>query len=415
MRLPQKISALFKDTSASTLIATAAAVPLLVGSAGLATDTVQWALWKRQLQRAADSGALAGAYARAQGKAVADTVNGDLAKDTEITIVTRDIQNAPTSGPYAGDATAVKVVLTTAKTLPFTSMFLSAPPTIRAEATAAMVSNGHHCVIALEHTTNTGITMIGNATVTLGCGMATNSMGSNAVIADGSAVVRANPITAVGGIASSGSYVTPTVLQPYSLPQPDPFASLSDPVLPPLCHNKVTVGPSEEVDLLPGCYKGMDLKGEVNLAPGEYYIDGGSLDIGSQAVISGEGVTIILTSANAVSNPSSIATLNINAGAEIDLTAPTSGAYAGILLYQDRRALDGQSNKLNGNSASRIRGAVYMPKQQIEFTGTTSMDTQCVQLVGRRVTFSGNSVITNTCPTGSGAHNFIGSRVQLVG
>ena len=48
---------LWNDKRGNALIIAGAALPLLVGSAGLATDTIQWALWKRQLQRAADSAA----------------------------------------------------------------------------------------------------------------------------------------------------------------------------------------------------------------------------------------------------------------------------------------------------------------------------------------------------------------------
>ena len=40
----------------------AACLPLIVGAAGLATDTIQWTMWKRQLQRAADSAAIAGVF-----------------------------------------------------------------------------------------------------------------------------------------------------------------------------------------------------------------------------------------------------------------------------------------------------------------------------------------------------------------
>jgi uncharacterized membrane protein len=46
---------LLKDRRGNTLAIAAACLPLVVGAAGLATDTIQWTLWKRQLQRAADS------------------------------------------------------------------------------------------------------------------------------------------------------------------------------------------------------------------------------------------------------------------------------------------------------------------------------------------------------------------------
>ena len=61
---------LIKDKRGNALILAGAALPLVIGSAGLASDTIQWALWKRQLQRAADSAALAGTYAKVQNNAL---------------------------------------------------------------------------------------------------------------------------------------------------------------------------------------------------------------------------------------------------------------------------------------------------------------------------------------------------------
>ena len=55
---------LWKSKRGNTLAIAAACFPLFLGAAGLATDTIQWTLWKRQLQRAADSAAIAGAYNR---------------------------------------------------------------------------------------------------------------------------------------------------------------------------------------------------------------------------------------------------------------------------------------------------------------------------------------------------------------
>jgi hypothetical protein len=56
-----------------------------------------------------------------------------------------------------------------------------------------------------------------------------------------------------------------------------------------------------------------------------------------------------------------------------------------------------------------------MPGQEVEFTGTTGMNTNCLQLVARRLTFTGNSAISNVCPANSGAQSFTGTAVRLVG
>ena len=42
------------------------------------------------------------------------------------------------------------------------------------------------------------------------------------------------------------------------------------------------------------------------------------------------------------------------------------------------------------------------------------MSTACVKLVARRVEFSGNMNITNTCPSNSGVPDFTGKKVRLV-
>ncbi|QNP42759.1 Tad domain-containing protein [Sphingomonas daechungensis] len=54
------IKRLWRDRRGNTLAIAGAALPLVLGSAGLASDTIQWTLWKRQIQRAADSAAYAG-------------------------------------------------------------------------------------------------------------------------------------------------------------------------------------------------------------------------------------------------------------------------------------------------------------------------------------------------------------------
>ena len=70
---------LWRDKRGNALVIAAAALPLVLGSAGLASDTIQWALWKRQLQRAADSGGDRRRLCqRAMSATVTDAVTRDL-------------------------------------------------------------------------------------------------------------------------------------------------------------------------------------------------------------------------------------------------------------------------------------------------------------------------------------------------
>ncbi|HYZ47398.1 MAG TPA: pilus assembly protein TadG-related protein [Sphingomonas sp.] len=422
MRAFRLLLRLARAKRGNVIVAAAASLPVVIGGAGLATDTLQWTLWKRQLQRAADSAALSGAYALAQSKSASTSATADLARTAELSYSSAPtIQSPPTSGPGLGNNSAVRIVVQTARNLPFSSLFLSAGPTVTAEATAAVVSNGNYCVISLEPTTAVGITMSGNSTVNMGCGMATNSRATNAVNAGGSSQITATPIAAVGGLAWSNNYLGETQLKPRQIPQADPYASLPDPdISSTQCNGQMAVPPHDDQSFTPGCYKKVDIKGTARLAAGVYFIDGGSFSVGAQGVVVGTGVTIILTSKTASSNPSSIATVDMNGGATIQLTAPTTSSpspantYAGVIFYQDRRAVDSGSNKINGNSSAFYQGSFYFPRQEVEFTGTSGMTTDCLQIVGRRVKFSGNSSISNHCPSG-GPRSFTGTAVRLIG
>src|SRR5215210_7627674 len=112
---------LWRDRRGNALIIAAGALPLVIGSAGLASDTIQWALWKRQLQRAADSAALAGTYARVQnnaGQSANQAVTADLADNNHVGFA---LLNAPTvSFPTsAGWTNGVRVELAIQKKLGF--------------------------------------------------------------------------------------------------------------------------------------------------------------------------------------------------------------------------------------------------------------------------------------------------------
>ena len=421
MRILEWVKAFSRNEGGNALVIAAATLPLVIGAAAISVDTVQVSLARRQLQRSADSSALAGAYALVQQRPVATSVNHDLALNNDVPLSASPIiQNAPTTGPYAGNIRAVRVALSAQRPVPFISVFSAATMNVTVEATAAIVYAGQFCVVSLETGNTTGITFAGNTTANLGCGVISNSRSANAVSAGGSAIVVASPVAAVGGVPPSGAYVGTTNLLPYSPPQPDPYASLPEPTVPANCQNEYKVQPNQDAPTptpsSPGvyCFRGMDFKGTVTLPAGVYIIDGGSLTFGSQAQVTGNGVTFVLTSRTATSDPSSIAELSMHGGAQVNLTAPATGTYAGVLMYQDRRAPMG-SSQVNGNSSSSFQGGFYFPSQQLTFNGTTGMQTQCLQMVARRISFSGNSHIQNTCPANGGAQAFDATLVRLVG
>ncbi len=397
---------LWNDRKGNALVIAGAALPVAVGAAGLATDTIQWTMWKRELQRAADSGAFAGVYAKLQdnaSKTPLQAVNDDIAPSknnhTNISLLSGYPQvTYPTSPNYSY---GVKVTLAVQKTLGFSSLFLSEAPVITVSATAAMIDVGDYCVVALDNTTATGISINGNTTTNLGCGAIANSTSKNAAVAgNGSYNFTADPVAAVGGLPSSITGVT--TLKPHHTAMPDPFKDQYSTTVPAgtTCktfqqqsyttttgtgQNKVTTN-----HLAAGCYTSFSPNGSSTfyLDPGVYYLDSADFNLNGTDTLIGTGVTIILTG----SSPGGI---KVNGTSTVQLSAPSSGAYKDMLFIQSSNAATNNGNTINGTSNSKYDGAMYFPKGQVSFTGTAGDMTKCVMVVGNQVVFSGNSNLQN--------------------
>jgi hypothetical protein len=400
---------LWNDDRGNILIIGGAALPMLVGAAGLATDTIQWALWKRQLQRSADSAAIAGVYDRAMSAGAttgtATAISRDLLLNQQTGIV---LQGGYPIISYPTDTATmrqqVSVTLAVRKELAFSSLFLSQPPLIRASATAASIP-GHdsYCLVSLENTTSTGIEGSGNSNVNFSCGMVTNSVAANAAIAKGSSVMHATVIAAAGGIQQSNNWQVEKY-DPFVPAQDDPFKSLepdaTDKTGCTATLGQITGSNGSGTTWDPGCYSSISIgpNKTATLNPGTYYLNGGGVNI--QGTLVGHGVTIILSNTSIATN-AAIGSFDMNASGVADLSPPTSGKWSGMTIYQDRRAVNSGGslasapNKINGNSTSKIEGAMYFPNQAVAYNGTGTSGLQCTQFVVRRIIFTGNNSTEN--------------------
>ncbi|HEU5067406.1 MAG TPA: pilus assembly protein TadG-related protein [Sphingomicrobium sp.] len=436
---------LWNDRRGNVLIIVGAALPLIVGAAGLATDTVQWTLTKRELQRAADSAALAGVFGRLAGQTV---TTDDCSKSTPIAhdettgLVTSKIGTVTCTATVDGWGTStnksVAVSMSTTQTLPFSSLFLKTTPTLTATATAAYVLYGKYCVISLDNTVDTGIQMSGTPTVNLGCGMKTDAKGSSAFDCTGAAKVTASPIAAVGAITACPSLGSGTTYQPYAPPQTDPFLSVNAPSVPNSCNKDVFPNGTKTTSVsVTGTTTGWANNTPTTVCYTDFTVGSGQTFTGSDLLViidkskngnsngnftinSGGTVncircTFVLTS-DSTSLTAPIGTVSMDASATLDITAPTVGTlYPNIAIYQDRRATcNNYCNTINGNSNSTLQGAVYLPNEGVQMDGTAGMNSNCLQLVAWQVKFSGTANITNSCSDGSTGHTFDGYMVRLV-
>jgi hypothetical protein len=393
---------IFKDRRGNILAIAGASLPLIIGAAGLATDTIQWTLWKRQLQRAADSAAIAGVYDRSGASGA--TTNTSNAVSRDLSLNNRTWMGLKAGYPqiaFPADSgvktNQVQVTLAIQQSLPFSSLFMSAAPTIIAQSTAASIpAGGDACVQALETISVTGITNNGNATINMpNCVMYSNSPSVNSASAGGSSEVNAKAIAAVGGIQQSNNWHVEQYI-PYSPPLPDPFANVTPDPSDMHCVGSA-LSDSTNFSSLPAgtnCFSSLSVGANKTLnVPanfGPIYINGGSADL--KGAFNCSGCTIVLTNTD-TSPTATIGTISSNAQANNNITAPTTGTFTGIAIYQDRRATL-SVDKINGGSNNIITGALYFPSQELWVNGSGGSTSLCAMFVARRIVFVGTSGIS---------------------
>ena len=420
LRLLKKLR---RNERGNVLIMTAAAAPLLLGSAGLAVDTIQWTLWKRQLQRAADSAAIAAVYDYRESDdeaAARRAVTHDLEEDKNTWVA---LKSGFPAVAFPGDLgviqSRVTVTLAVQQTLPFSSIFMTSAPTITARATAAVVpSGGTACFQALENTAVTGISHNGNNSVIAPeCVSYSNSTATNAASAGGSSDVQLRAIATVGGVQQTRNWRVQQYL-PYSPALPDRYAGVNPAASEMVgCEQNITL--DHQTTTIPAgvnCFSALDVGSNrtVNLSAlglsGPIFINGGNVDL--QGTLNCSGCTVILTNQSTAAD-ATIGTLSSNAQAANNVSAPTEGKYAGLAFFQDRRA-PMQTIRINGGSGSVINGAVYMPNALMRINGNGTGDALCASFIGRRLEFIGTSGIRIGDPNSAACAAFNGGGAGAV-
>lgn len=380
-------------------------LPVAIGLAALAVEGGVWYADRHELRAMADGGAMAAAWARYDGDdeelAAFDAVD-DLDFDDDLDEI--DVNSPPLSGLYEDDDDAIEIEVRRYRPLLLSTMFLAGENVeIVMRSVVRMGSRSAYCVLALSESASGAISFQGGPTVDLeGCGINANSTEDDALSMGGNSSLNADWAQVVGGIDLSGGATLTTDQDPEeSAPnRTDPYADLPAPPRPPDC-------PGGNVTVYTPCTfngnKTINSGDTVTFEPGVYYVDGGTFRVNGGATLIGDGVTIYLTGG---------ADMRINGGANIDLTAPDSGTWAGIAVMQDRDDPAGTS-RFNGGSTMDIQGVMYMPTQHLQFNGGNELGGGCTRIISDTITFSGNAVMGNNC-SGLGLPETINDEPSLV-
>jgi Flp pilus assembly protein TadG len=427
-----------RDTSGVLAILVVLMIPVMAGMMGLSVDVGLWYAAKRGLQNAADAGALAGGTELANGgdsSAITSTVTADAVRNGyDSTTDTLTINNPPLAGANAGNDGSVEVEIVRALPLFFSSVFLDRDMTARVRAVVNTEFVDEFCILGLDPTAAKAVNVFGTGAATLDCGIAVNSSADNALNVGGSASISVTTVTTVGGVDVSSNGTLDTDAAPRrGGAVDDPYDDLAIPTFDPDdCeddstgrdggNNAYTAVDGETLEANSGVFVicgGLSVSSGDTLFmdPGTYIIDQGDFKINGGASVIGEGVTIILTSSG---NDNKIGSISVNGGADIELSAPTSDyadadGYSGVLFYQDRdvSSSPSNSNSFNGGAELDLQGALYVPGNDLDFTGGATAGDGCMQLIGQTVNIGGDAGVQGNC--GSAGTRSVGRLTAKLG
>jgi len=367
-------------------------LPVLLGVAGLAVDNGLLYAEKRGLQTASDAAALAAAHEwRNQNfSGYADVAREDAARngfeaDDDVEI---DVNVPPLSGPRAGDANFVEIVIRKEMPLLFMRAFSDEPVILESRAVAGLVPSDP-CIYVLDPHASNALAAVGTANISLdGCAIRVNSDHSTAARTTGGGTISASAVGIVGDYSGNGFYPTP---QTGIYPAEDPMADLEPPPATGCTHTEQVVIKEKNQILNPGVYCGgikVTAQGEATFNSGVYVLKGG-LNIHAGADVAGDEVMFYNTEGSGYSYEP----IDFHSNSTAVFSAPTSGDFKGVLFFQDRDVTSSDDNVFAGKPSTSFTGILYFPTTDVKYVGGASTVAQETMLVARRVEVRGNATL----------------------
>lgn len=407
-------------------------VPVLVGTVALGVETGQMYRVKRQMQGAADAAALSAAVDRMAGKDAATITatalyeaqrNGfqNAANGVAVTV------NAPpTSGSNVSTVGAVEVIITKSQSFSLgaaLNSFLGVANqsfNMRSRSVAAQgtytttTTSAEGCLVALTTAGEQGVsftsfnnfssdcTIISNATST------SNNSSASVYMANFNNAALKSVWTRGSFYKASYNNFTPTdAVQTNQVSTvADPYAALPTPSPGTCGYTNFSRSSGSSLTLLPGTYCGgltVSSYSNVYFTPGIYYVTNGDLYLSSvnnvtcPTCTTDNGVAIVLTQTSG--NNSDIGGVRITSDNNITLNAgkTNTGAYTGVLFYQDRRATTGTMTStskiftISSLNTVTLNGAIYFPNNRIDISSVNVVGAGangCTIWIGRYIKFS---------------------------
>lgn len=325
------------------------------------------------MQSAADAAALAGAAAGvgSEQKIAVGFLGAHLGSND-----TQDLKEPPSwNHQVTVERDTVAVAVNEDYETAIMHMFGFRTVPISVIAKAARGSGNSACILILDPGRADALKIINSNSVTSECGFKVNSSHSQrAFYAENQGKFAAPLIAVTGQSKLSGRLISPPPVDGSPV-VPDPMAGMPEPVSPnDACTSQSlkTINSQGKSSLEPGIYCGgltVNATDELTLKPGIYAFRRGALTLNTSAKVIGKGVLFYFEDAQSP--------LFLNGAAILQVSAPTSGAHAGILMFQGRQAKDSSVQfRINTSAGSFYNGAIYLPYAVVDWNVSGSLNSE---------------------------------------
>lgn len=356
----------------------AVAVPVLLGLIGGTVDFVFYLRHQTELQTAADAAVLAAAR-EASLKGWNEAVAGQIIDASLKTNLGDEASSVVIDHRLGMDRYGRRIDLEVTQDHfgYFALGFFLDSPQIFVRSTAIAAGQSDLCLLVLESDdVDRALALNGDAELAAPkCSAYSNSPGTKGVSVRDEARLRTDVTCTAGGFDGSTWNFTPlpiTDCPTLADPLTRRGAAITNMAEINLCTSTKMRIESGSVALGPGVFcEGLEIsKGaQVRLAPGIYVVRDGKLRISGGSSLEGEGVAFVFQGEKAG--------LELKNDSSVSLTAPKSGAMAGILIYAERAAKQDRKFRIESADARQLIGTVYLPSDTLIVGGDEDADGAC--------------------------------------
>lgn len=371
-----KIYSFLNDKRGNVLPTFAILSTLMIGTAGIVVDYSSQSNARSKLQDIVDSSVLAAA-----SNGGTDEENLERAQDY-FSI------NAEKLPGFAKEKARSEFVITENGTILGTanaevplllgSLIAEGPLQVGVVAEAGVADNPNRpCIHVLGNQQQAAIFNGGGNIIAPDCDIFVNSTSNNAVVLNNNTNINTNRLCiASNNILNNGGFA-PTLETGCETP-PDPYAgTIAEPAVSSSCDTQ-NLQLNTSYSLQPGLHCNVTFQNTDTLIfePGLHIISG-TMILNPRTQVTAEGVTFYFPNTNSE--------IRSNGGHTMIATAPTSGTYEGILMFEKTSDSINNTQKRQyifaDESNEVLEGLIYLPNRDAVYNANTTIDTNNISLV----------------------------------